>query len=194
MIKKGLFVLSLASFVMADTTMCFKKDWIDPSTIETTVLDGGKCAGSKSLTDMKADGWAVEDIKMSSGKAGMNFMYVLKKGGSVILSDGDLEQRLNQIQDKREAKVKAVKIAKAKANGGKIYKESCASCHGVNAELKSYNSKVLNTMSVEDIEHAMRDYRIDERTGINAMLMKPYAELVQADEVSSIAEYIQTLK
>ena len=194
MIKKGLFVLSLASFVMADTTMCFKKDWMDPSTIETTTLDGGKCASSKSLTDMKADGWAVEDIKMSSGKAGMNFMYVLKKGGSVILSDGDLEARLNKIQDKREEKIKAVKIAKAKANGGKKYKNTCAKCHGVNGEIKVSNSKALNSMSVEDIQQAMMEYRIDDRTSINAILMKPYATLVQSKEVDSIAEYIQTLK
>jgi len=194
MIKKGLFVLSLASFVMADTTMCFKKDWMDPSTIETTVLDGGKCSGAKSLTDMKADGWAVEDIKISSGKAGMNFMYVLKKGGSVILSDGDLEQRLNKIQDKREEKAKAVKIAKAKANGGKIYKDTCAKCHGANGEIRVSNSKALNSMSVEDIQQAMMEYRIDDRTSINAILMKPYATLVQSKEVDSIAQYIQTLK
>ena len=194
MIKKGLFVLSLASFVMADTTMCFKKDWMDPSTIETTTLDGGKCASSKSLTDMKADGWAVEDIKISSGKAGMNFMYVLKKGGSVILSDGDLEARLNQIQDKREEKKKEEIIKVAKANGKKLYSSTCASCHGVKGEIEAYNtSKALNTMSVEDIELAMRDYRIDERTGINAMIMKPYADLVQGKDARSIAEYIQTL-
>jgi len=194
MIKKGLFVLSLTSFMMADTTMCFKKDWIDPSTIETTTLDGGKCASNKSLVDMKKDGWAVEDIKISSGKSGMNFMYVLKKGGSVILSDGDLEARLNKIQDKREEKAKKVKIAKAKANGGKIYKTTCASCHGLKGEKRVSNSNALNSMSIDEIEIAMRDYRIEERTGLTAMLMKPYADLVQADEVKSIAQYIKTLK
>ena len=195
MIKKGLFVLSLASFVMADTTMCFKKDWMDPSTIETTTLDGGKCASSKSLTDMKADGWAVEDIKISSGKAGMNFMYVLKKGGSVILSDGDLEARLNQIQDKREAKSKEIKIAKAKANGGNLYKKTCAKCHGVNGEIEAYNtSKPLNTMSADDIKQAMLDYEYNDKDNGRAMIMQPYSVILSKEELAQVSAYIQTLK
>ena len=195
MIKKGLFVLSLASLVMADTTMCSKKDWMDPSTIETTTLDGGKCAGTKSLTDMKADGWVTEDIKISSGKDGMNFMYVLKKGGSVILSDGDLEQRLNQIQDKREEKKKEEIIKVAKANGQKIYKESCASCHGKKGEIEAYNSsKALNTMSIEDIEVAFRDYGLSTKDNGMAIIMMPYVDKYLANDVKSIAEYIQTLK
>ena len=158
MIKKGLFIGAIVSLLSADTTMCFKKDWNDPSTIETVALDGGKCASIKSLEDMKLDGYRVEEIKISSGKIGMNFVYVLKKGGSIVLSDGDLEERLNKIQDKREAKKQEEIVQVAKANGEKIYKSTCASCHGVNGEIESYNtSKKLNTMSVEDIEIAFRD-------------------------------------
>jgi len=102
MLKKGLCVLSFATIMMADTTMCFKKDWVDPSTIESTALDGGKCMGNKSLQDMKANGWIVEDIKISSGNSGMNFMYVLKKGGMVaVVSDQDLEERMAKIETKK---------------------------------------------------------------------------------------------
>ncbi len=195
MIKKGLFVLSLASLVMADTTMCFKKDWFDPSTIETTTLDGGKCAGTKSLADMKKDGWVTEDIKISSGKAGMNFMYVLKKGGSVVLTDGDLESRLNEIQDKREEKKKEEIIKVAKVNGEKLYKETCAKCHGKKGEVEAYNtSKVLNTMSVEDIEVAFRDYGLSAKDNGMAIIMMPYVDKYSSNDIESIAEYIQTLK
>ena len=35
------------------------------STIETTPLDGGLCAGKNTITDMKAKGWNVDDIKIS---------------------------------------------------------------------------------------------------------------------------------
>ena len=53
MIKRGLLIASLATAIMAQTTMCFKKEWQDPSTIETTVMDGGKCAGFNSIEQMK---------------------------------------------------------------------------------------------------------------------------------------------
>ena len=107
----------------------------------------------------------------------------------------DLEQRLNEIQDKREAKVEEEKIAKAKIDGKKIYTEVCAKCHGVNGEVSAYNAaRPLNSLSTEDIKVAFRDYALDEKDNGYVILMRPYVDQYLADEVHSIATYIQTLK
>ena len=53
MLKKSLYVMCTASILSAATTMCYKKDHLDPSTIETIPLDGGECAGKLSVNQMK---------------------------------------------------------------------------------------------------------------------------------------------
>jgi cytochrome c553 len=193
--KKTILSLAVVSLLSADTTMCFKKNWVDPSTVETTALDGGKCSSTKSLVDMKKDGWMVEDIKISSGKDGMNFMYVLKKGGNIVLSDADLETRLNAIQDKREADKKVETTNIAKIDGEKIYKNVCSKCHGTNGELSAYNtSKRLNTLSVEDIKVAFRDYGLSQKDNGMAVVMIPFANKYSSSEINNVATYIQSLK
>lgn len=92
MLKISLTTLCCASILSASTVMCFKKNHFDPSTIETISLDGGKCNGKLSVTDMKKDGYEVQDIKISSGDMGMNYIYIFNKGGqsnSNIVTDKD---------------------------------------------------------------------------------------------------------
>ena len=60
--------------------MCFKEGHSSMSTIENIALEGGACAGKYSIKDMKAKGWSVDDIKISQGSNGMNFIYILKDG------------------------------------------------------------------------------------------------------------------
>lgn len=43
----------LAQGLSAQTTICYKKDWKSPSTIETTKLEGGECKGELSFAQMK---------------------------------------------------------------------------------------------------------------------------------------------
>ncbi|WP_228284989.1 hypothetical protein [Aliarcobacter butzleri] len=64
--------------ILADTTMCFKENHSSMSTIENIPLNGGACAGKFSVNDMKKQGWAVDDIKISQAPTGMNFIYILK--------------------------------------------------------------------------------------------------------------------
>lgn len=201
MIKKSLCVLSLTTFMMADTTMCFKKDWFDPSTIETTLLDGGKCAGSKSLIDMKDDGWSVEDIKISSGDNGMNFIYVLKKGGSVVVNNGvgissvELKAQLKEIREEEIAVKKEKEKLDDMAVGKKIYNLHCTKCHGKNAEEEAYNvARSLNSLTLDDMQISIRDYMLDKRNSSTAMIMKPYAEIITNSDIERIYKYIQTLK
>jgi cytochrome c553 len=195
MIKRGLLIASLATAIMAQTTMCFKKEWQDPSTIETTVMDGGKCAGVNSIEQMKKNGWSIDDIKISSGKNGLDFMYILKKGVVTTLNDTDLEARLNQIQDNREKAKEEAKKKEAALTGEKIYKHHCQSCHGKNGEIESSNtSRKINTMSVDEIKIAFRDYSNNDKDNGMAIIMRPYAGLVFGDDLDAVANYIQTLK
>ena len=54
MIKIALSTALCAVLASASTTMCFKKDQMDPSTIETVALDGGECQGMFSVSDIKS--------------------------------------------------------------------------------------------------------------------------------------------
>jgi len=61
----------------AKTTVCYKKDWTSPSTIENTALDGGECESKYSLTQMKEMGWSVLDIKIDSEQNNLSYQYLL---------------------------------------------------------------------------------------------------------------------
>ncbi len=207
--KKTLLSLAVVSLLSADSTMCFKENWTDMSKIETIALAGGKCENKYSVSDMKAQGWRVDDIKISSSKEGMNYMYVFSKGtanNSNVFSGANadeiseeiyekVEQRILAKQAKVEKKRKAKVVAKAKAVGKNIYKTTCAKCHGQNGEVSAYNtSKPLNTLSVEDIEIAFRDYSLTAKDNGMAMIMMPYVDKYSSSQIKNIATYIQTLK
>lgn len=67
----------LAQGLNAQTTICYKKDWKTPSTIETTPLDGGVCNSEFSFVQMVQKGWNLKDLKIEKGKEGLNYIYVL---------------------------------------------------------------------------------------------------------------------
>lgn len=69
--------LVLAQGLSAQTTICYKKDWKSPSTIETTKLEGGECKGELSFAQMKKNGWKLKDLKIENGEKGLNYIYVL---------------------------------------------------------------------------------------------------------------------
>ncbi|AXX91196.1 hypothetical protein CPU12_13335 [Malaciobacter molluscorum LMG 25693] len=76
-----LFLAILALFtttiLSAQTTVCYKKDWTSPSTIDKVKLDGGMCQGEASFLDMKKKGWKLKDIRITSSKKGLNYQYIL---------------------------------------------------------------------------------------------------------------------
>ncbi|RXJ97607.1 hypothetical protein CRU98_13080 [Arcobacter sp. CECT 8986] len=76
-----LFLATLALFatsvLSAQTTVCYKKDWTSPSTIDKVKLDGGMCQGEASFLDMKKKGWKLRDIRITSSKKGLNYQYIL---------------------------------------------------------------------------------------------------------------------
>lgn len=99
----GKVLLASASVLLiqnlsADTTVCYKKAWEAPSTIENTKLDGGECKGDFSLTDMKNKGWNIKDLQIDSAKNGLDYTYVLTDE-KIIKIDNEKVQKTNTIKN-----------------------------------------------------------------------------------------------
>ena len=71
----ALFALALLTQAYATTTICYKKDWTSPSTIEIEKLEGGECKGELSYREMLSNGWFLKDIKIEKGEKGLNYIY-----------------------------------------------------------------------------------------------------------------------
>ncbi len=203
-ILSSILLLS-ASSIFADTTMCFKENHQSMSTIETTPLDGGLCAGKNTITDMKAKGWNVDDIKISQTTNGMNFIYILKTPVSQAVSSSnfsgnqaDMEARImDKLEKKKEAEKKAIEvkaIQDAAINGEKTYVNKCQSCHGTNGEKNAYNtSRPLKDLSIEDMTVSIRDYKLGNKNSGNAVIMTPYANYVNENDIKGIYSYLQKI-
>ena len=203
-ILSSILLLS-ASSIFADTTMCFKENHQSMSTIETTPLDGGLCAGKNTITDMKAKGWNVDDIKISNTPNGMNFIYILKTPVSQMATQSnfsgnqaDMEARImDKLEKKKEAEKKAIEvkaIQDAAINGEKTYVNKCQSCHGTNGEKNAYNtSRPLKDLSIEDMTVSIRDYKLGNKTSGNAIIMTPYANYVNENDIKGIYSYLQKI-
>ncbi len=185
----------------AKTTMCFKENHKSMITIETTKLDGGECKSSKSLTDMKNEGWNVEDIKIENSNSGKNYIYVLKKDEATFTSfdEKKLEEKILKRLEKAkedEAVEKLVQLKLGMANNGKkIYENSCITCHGEKADKEAYNTaRPLINLSLFDFQQAIRDYTMGEYDRGMAMVMKPQAMSLSTSKIKDIYAYIQTLK
>ena len=203
-ILSSILLLS-ASSIFADTTMCFKENHQSMSTIETTPLDGGLCAGKNTITDMKAKGWNVDDIKISQTTNGMNFIYILKTPVSQMATQSnfsgnqaDMEARImDKLEKKKEAEKKAIEvkaIQDAAINGEKTYVNKCQSCHGTNGEKNAYNtSRPLKDLSIEDMTVSIRDYKLGNKNSGNAVIMTPYANYVNENDIKGIYSYLQKI-
>ena len=79
--------------------------------------------------------------------------------------------------------------------GRDLYERRCQSCHGLNGETRAYNkSQALSTMSVREIEVAMRGYKNGTLDRGAAFVMRPHAISLNGSQISDIAEYIEHLK
>ena len=203
-ILSSILLLS-ASSIFADTTMCFKENHQSMSTIENTPLDGGLCAGKNTIADMKAKGWNVDDIKISQTTNGMNFIYILKTPVSQMATQSnfsgnqaDMEARImDKLEKKKEAEKKAIEvkaIQDAAINGEKTYVNKCQSCHGTNGEKNAYNtSRPLKDLSIEDMSVSIRDYKLGNKTSGNAIIMTPYANYVNENDIKGIYSYLKKI-
>ena len=193
--------LLTTSSLFAQTTMCFKENHQSMTTIETTSLDGGLCSSSKSVQDMKNDGWNVDDIKIEKSSTGNNYIYIFKKNEETIssLDQEKLEQKIMQRLDKRkkeEQTAKKVAIQQRMSKSGKnIYLNQCQNCHGEKAEKTPYNtSRALINLNFTDFKLAIRDYTMGDYDRGYAMIMKPYADSLTIKKAKDVYTYIQSLK
>ena len=188
-----LALLSTLSF--AQTTMCFKQNHTDFTTLENIPLDGGVCNGTKSLTDMKKDGWTTSDIKID----GNNYIYILKKDEQTI-SSIDMEaleaKIINRMEIKEEAKQKAEleqRKYQFRQSGKKMYIAKCQSCHGEKGEILYSTSRALNQLNLFDFETTIRDYKLNSYNRGNAIVMTPYAKIMSTKEVRAVYAYIESI-
>ncbi len=195
------FSLLSTSALFAQTTMCFKENHNSMSTIETTPLDGGLCSSTKSLADMKKEGWSVDDIKIEQSTNGKNYIYILKKETQTLskMDEEKLEQRIMQRLEKREKQEKQAKITQFKQtmskSGKKIYIDKCQSCHGEKADKRAYaTSRPLIELSLDDMDQSINDYMYDNYDRGNAHVMKPYAAFLTGTKIKEVYSYIQSLK
>ena len=205
-ILSSILLLSSTS-IFAETTMCFKEN-ASMSTIENTPLNGGACAGKYSVNEMKTKGWSVDDIKISQTPNGMNFVYILKTATtstpSVITpvavsgNQADMEARIMaKIEQKKEAEEKAKveqELKEASIDAQKIYTNKCQNCHGANGEKSAYNSsRPLKTLSAEDMEESIKNYKNGKVDSSNATIMAPYASYLDSKTIKGIHAYLNNL-
>ncbi len=193
----SILFLSVAS---AETTMCFKENHKDMSTIEEINLNGGVCKGDKSVKDMKRDGWNVDDIKITQTEKGTNYIYVFKKDEPKVatIDEAALEtkilQRLEQ-RKKEEIEIKKREIYARKSKSGEnLYKNKCISCHGEKGELKARGvSRPIKDLNLQDFQISIRDYNLGSYDRGMAFVMKPYALLMDDNDVKNVYIHLKSI-
>jgi len=195
------FSLLSSAALFAQTTMCFKENHSSMATIESTPLDGGLCSSTKSLADMKKEGWSVDDIKIEQSTNGKNYIYILKKEAQTLstMDEEKLEQRIMQRLEKRktqeQAKKKKEALIRMSKSGKDLYIKQCQRCHGEKAKIKAYGvARKLIDLSLQDMQLSIREYTIGEYNRGKAFLMKPYAQIMSPRDVKNVYSYIKTLK
>lgn len=191
-----------STFALANTTMCYKENHRSMSTIEQTKLDGGECASSKSLIDMKKEGWIIDNINIEKASNGSNYIYILKKDIQENISSMDekmIEERILAKLEKRkkeEIQLKKKKILDSMAKSGKaLYLDKCQKCHGEKADKRPFNtSRPLIELNLSDMQQSIRDYNLNDYDRGKAIIMKPYAILLTDKRVKSVYTYIKSLK
>ena len=202
-ILSSILLLS-STTIFADTTMCFKEGHSSMTTIENIALEGGACAGKYSIKDMKAKGWSVDDIKISQTATGMSFIYILKNGvvpaTTTNFTGNQAQMEANiiaKLEKKKEEEIKAKEIQEvqeAAIDGEKIYTNKCQTCHGANGEKSAYNSaRPLKSISVEDMEESIKNYKNGKVDSSNATIMTPYANYLDSKTVKGIHAYLNKI-
>ncbi len=178
----------------AQTTMCFKENHKSMSTIEDVKLDGGICAGKKSVKNMNKDGWTTDNIKIN----GNNYVYIFKKLTDVNKVDmnaleASIIEKLQKKEEEKKVKKRNELYAANMASGKKMYIIQCQGCHGVKGGTRNGASFPLNKLSFIDFEYKMEQYALGALDQGQGFVMQPYGDIVDDNDVKNIFMYIKNL-
>lgn len=94
----------------------------------------------------------------------------------------------NETAEKKNGAVKVVKT-------GENLFFTCVACHGINADKSALNvSKIINTMSKDEIISALNGYKNGTYGGNMKGIMIGQVKNFSNDDIEKIAEYIKTKK
>lgn len=96
---------------------------------------------------------------------------------------------------KEEVKPKVeVQATHAQINGGTLYGEKCASCHGAKAEKPALGkSQVIAGWSASQVQEALHGYQSGSYGKEMKALMQGQAKSLSSEEIKALAKYISTL-
>ncbi|MGM0622546.1 MAG: c-type cytochrome [Campylobacterota bacterium] len=81
------------------------------------------------------------------------------------------------------------------AKGQAYYERRCQSCHGENADIKSYNrSRPLVDLSEDEFKNAIKGYKNGTYDRGQAFIMQPHARSMRTSQIQEVIAYINTLK
>lgn len=70
-----IFTLSINTY--AESTLCFKKNVLEPNKIAELKLSGGNCKRAYSLNEMKKTGWVVRDTIITQNEdKSSNYIFI----------------------------------------------------------------------------------------------------------------------
>ncbi|GIU00214.1 cytochrome c-553 [Sulfurovum sp. TSL6] len=78
-----------------------------------------------------------------------------------------------------------------------IYAQKCASCHGMNADMKAMGtSKAIKDMTVEEIEKSVVNYASGERKALSFVksVKETFVKNYTKEKLHEVAVYIHDLK
>lgn len=80
------------------------------------------------------------------------------------------------------------------ASGADLY-QPCVQCHGAKAEKVALGkSKILATLSVDEIVSTMKGYKDGSYGGQMKAIMLPQVQNLSDADIQAIAEHVQTIK
>lgn len=187
---KFIFPILFSSFVFAQETICFKKDFTDIQNIDSVKLDGGLCSGTNSQTDMKDKGWGIKTVEIKDDY----YLFVFKKESTPTNVSKLKSEIIKEIDDKKE---EDIKNKKEKSNlekyteGKKLYLKKCASCHGDKGEKKTGYSRIIKDMNKDQFNSTIIGYKRGSYNLGDAREMKPYSLAISSKDIDNIYEYLQ---
>ena len=119
--KLILLFLFVISSLVAETTLCYKKDTIGTSLEKTTILDGGECDGKLSIIKMEKANWKLNYTKISKDNGIYNHIYIFdKETKDDKYTSTVTSPQYSQVVEKIDLRSKNLKIYDISNNKAKI--------------------------------------------------------------------------